>query len=186
MKRALATVGVLAVALVSGCGSTGNDDTERGEMDGIEAPTVITVTSSAFAEGQAIPRRHTCDGDDVSPPLAWSGVPDDAAAVALVVDDPDAPRGTFTHWVVLDMDPSTTSLDEGATPPGAQARNSAGQAVWMGPCPPGGTHRYRFTVLALRERTGLDEGADLDQALASVRASTVAQGGLTGTYSRSR
>jgi Raf kinase inhibitor-like YbhB/YbcL family protein len=154
-------------------------------MDGIDAPSVITVTSSAFAEGGSVPSRFTCDGEDLSPPLAWSGVPADVAAVALVVDDPDAPSGTFTHWVVLDLPPGTTSLEEGADPPGAQARNSAGKAAWMGPCPPTGTHRYRFTVVALRARTGLADGTALMDALAAVRDGAVAQGRLTATYRRS-
>jgi Raf kinase inhibitor-like YbhB/YbcL family protein len=153
-------------------------------MDGIDAPSVITVTSTAFDDGGSVPRRFTCDGDEVTPPLAWSGVPSDAAAVALVVDDPDAPSGTFTHWVVLDLPPTTTSLTEGAAAPGPQARNSAGKAAWTGPCPPRGTHRYRFTVVALRERTGLAAGADLREALAAVRDAAVAQGRLTATYAR--
>ena len=155
-------------------------------MDGIDVPSAITVTSAAFGEADAIPRRYTCDGEGVSPPLAWKGVPSEAEAVAVVVDDPDAPSGTFTHWVVLDLPSSTASLDEGAAPPGVQARNSAGKASWMGPCPPSGAHRYRFTVVALRAATGLGAGAGLDEALEAVRDDAVAQGRLTATYSRSR
>jgi len=174
----------LVTALVSGCGPRGSDD-EVETMDGIDAPRAITVTSSAFGESEGVPTRFTCDGDDVSPPLAWSGVPDDAAALAVVVDDPDAPSGTFTHWVVLDLPGDATSLDEDADPPGVQARNSAGKASWMGPCPPGGTHHYRFTVVALRAQTGLAGGADLREALAAVRGAALAQGRLTATYARS-
>jgi Raf kinase inhibitor-like YbhB/YbcL family protein len=121
----------------------------------------------------------------VSPPLAWSGVPNDAAAVALVVDDPDAPSGTFTHWVVLDVPPATSSSDEGAVPAGGtQAESSAGPAAYAGPCPPSGTHHYRFTVIALDEETGLAQGASLDDALAAVDEHATARGTLTGTYSR--
>jgi Raf kinase inhibitor-like YbhB/YbcL family protein len=182
----MASAGVLAAALLSACGTPGPESDEVEPMDGIDAPSVITVTSSAFEDGGRVPSRFTCDGEGVSPPLAWSGVPADAAAVALVVDDPDAPSGTFTHWVVLDLPPGTTSLDEDATPPGAQARNSAGRAAWMGPCPPSGTHRYRFTVVALGGRTGLAAGTALKDALAAVRDGAVAQGRLTATYARSR
>jgi Raf kinase inhibitor-like YbhB/YbcL family protein len=143
------------------------------------------VSSTAFGEGQPIPDRYTCAGDEVSPPLSWSGVPDDAAAVALVVDDPDAPSGTFTHWVVLDIPSTTTSSAEDSVPDGGiQATTSAGDAAYAGPCPPSGTHHYRFTVVALDAETGLAEGASLDEALAAVDDHAIATGVLTGTYSR--
>ena len=148
-------------------------------------PDTISVTSSAFQDGQPIPARFTCDGDNVSPPLAWQGVPSNAKAVALVVDDPDAPRGTFVHWVLLDLTPSTTSLTEHSTPSDAtQANNSRGNASYFGPCPPSGTHHYRFTIYALSSPTGLPTGADLTQALKAINASTIARGRLTGTYAR--
>jgi Raf kinase inhibitor-like YbhB/YbcL family protein len=145
---------------------------------------MITVTSSAFGDGQPIPARFTCDGAGVSPPLAWQGVPPNAQALALVVDDPDAPRGTFVHWVVLDIDPSVKSVGEAATPGNVQARNSAGDAAYFGPCPPKGTHHYRFTVFALSSATGLAAGAKLDDALKAIDAAAVAQGRLVGTYAR--
>jgi Raf kinase inhibitor-like YbhB/YbcL family protein len=147
---------------------------------------MITVSSSAFQQGQAIPTRFTCDGDNDAPPLRWDSVPEDAAALALVVDDPDAPGGTYVHWVVLDMPVETTGLDTGAVPSGAaQAKNSAGRASYAGPCPPSGTHHYRFTIYALSKRTGLSDGAALDKALDAVEATATAQGRLVGTYERS-
>jgi Raf kinase inhibitor-like YbhB/YbcL family protein len=171
---------LVLVPLLAGCG----EDAASSPAD-VDAPETISVTSSAFAEGEPIPQRYTCDGDEVSPPLAWTGVPDDAAAVALVVDDPDAPSGTFTHWVVLDVPPATSSSDEGAVPAGGtQAESSAGPAAYAGPCPPSGTHHYRFTVIALDEETGLAQGATLDDALAAVDEHATARGTLTGTYSR--
>lgn len=151
----------------------------------VHAPDVITVRSPAFRDGRPIPARFTCDGDGLSPPLAWDSVPDDAAALALVVDDPDAPRRTFVHWVVLDMPAETTGLDTDGLPAGAvQARNSAGHASYFGPCPPSGTHHYRFTVYALSQRTGLRDGAELDRALRAVESTATAQGRLVGTYAR--
>lgn len=121
----------------------------------MEAPDVITVSSPAFRDGQPIPARFTCDGAGEAPPLVWSGVPDGAAALSLVVDDPDAPRGTFVHWVVLDLPAAATGLPGESLPAGTvQARNSAGRASYFGPCPPSGSHHYRFTVYALSERTG--------------------------------
>jgi Raf kinase inhibitor-like YbhB/YbcL family protein len=166
--------------LAAGCGA----DPTSSPADA-DAPATITVTSTAFEEGGAIPQKYSCDGDEVSPPLAWSGVPGDAAALALVVDDPDAPSGTFTHWVVLDIPVGTTSSDEGGVPEGGvQAESSAGEATYAGPCPPSGTHHYRFTVVALDADTGLADGAPLDEALAAVDAHAVARGTLTGTYER--
>ena len=145
----------------------------------------ISVTSPAFAEGDPIPTVYSCDGDETSPPLAWTGVPADAAALALVVDDPDAPRGTYVHWVVLDIPPSTTDAAEGEVPAGGvQAKGSSGRAAWAGPCPPSGTHHYQFTVYALSEPTGLQEGAAMDDALAAVQRLSTAEGRLVGTYAR--
>jgi Raf kinase inhibitor-like YbhB/YbcL family protein len=172
---------LLALALLAvGCGGD----------DGVEEPATrvdesITVTSTAFEADQAIPIRYSCDGDNVSPPLAWDGVPTDAEAVALVVDDPDAPGGTFVHWIVLDIASTTTSVDEGAVPSGGvQAANSTDEAGYTGPCPPSGTHHYRFTVYALDAPTGLADGAAMDEALAAIDEHAVARGWLTGTYSR--
>jgi Raf kinase inhibitor-like YbhB/YbcL family protein len=151
----------------------------------VDAPVTITVTSTAFDDGGVIPERFSCDGAEDSPPLAWSGIPDDAAAVALVVDDPDAPSGTFTHWVVLDIPVTTTTSDQGAVPRGGiEASSSSGDAAYVGPCPPSGTHRYRFTVVALDDETGLAAGAGLADALAAVDEHALARGTLTGTYAR--
>lgn len=153
----------------------------------MEAPELIKVSSTAFENGQFLPAEFTCDGDGHPPPLTWSGVPTEAAALALVVDDPDAPRGTFVHWIVLDMPTDTTGLDADSIPSGAvQATNSAGRPSYAPPCPPSGTHHYRFTVNALSQPTGLRDGADLDTALRAIGSTTTAQGRLVGTYARSR
>jgi Raf kinase inhibitor-like YbhB/YbcL family protein len=173
---------VLMLFLPVGCDGT---QSQPGQEPTVTAPETIIVTSSAFRDGQRIPARFSCDGNNVSPPLAWQGVPSEAKAVALVVDDPDAPRGTFVHWVLLDLTPRTSSLAENATPAGAtQAKNSAGKAAYFGPCPPSGTHHYRFTVHALSSLTGLPTGAELDRALKAIESSTIARGRLIGTYSR--
>jgi hypothetical protein len=128
------------------------------------APATITVTSPAFVDGGTIPVRYTCDGENVAPPLRWSGVPADARGIALTVEDPDAPGGTFVHWVVLDLPPSATSV-----PPDTPG--------YKGPCPPKGDrpHRYVFTVYALREPvTGRDQ----------IGGAAIARGTLTGRYGR--
>lgn len=160
---------------------------KTGEEPTMSAAQVITVRSTGFADGEVMPSRFTCDGSGERPPLTWEGVPTEAAALALVVDDPDAPRGTFTHWVVLDMPVETTALDADALPSGAvQAENSGGRTSYYPPCPPSGVHRYRFTVYALARPTRLREGAALDSALRAVGSSAVASGRLVGTYQRSR
>ncbi len=174
-----AVVAAVSASSIVGCG---DDDGERVDST---ATVSIAVTSTAFTEGSEIPTLHSCEGEDVSPPLAWSGVPEAAATLALVVDDPDAPSGTYTHWVVLDADPAVTSVAEAAVPAGGvQALNSGGVAGYAGPCPPSGTHRYRFTIYALDEPTGLADGAPLADALSAVEAQAIAQGTLTGTFSR--
>ncbi len=110
----------------------------------------IELTSTAFSEGQMIPARYSCDGQDVSPPLAWSGVPEKAQSMALICDDPDAPVGTWDHWVLFNIPTDTSSLPEGVpTDPTLESgavngTNSWGRPGYGGPCPPGGTHRYFF------------------------------------------
>ncbi len=118
------------------------------------------------------------------PPLAWSGVPRSARSLALVVDDPDAPGGTYTHWVVAGLAPTATSIDGAHLPPGAvQARSSAGTAGYTPPCPPSGTHHYRFTVLALNVTRPFADGAATSAALAAIDDAAVARGTLTALYS---
>jgi Raf kinase inhibitor-like YbhB/YbcL family protein len=172
--------GVLALitALVAaGCG-----DDQGNEVD-TDAQATITVSSEAFAEGDDIPERFTCDGDDVSPPLEWSGEPE--AAWALVVDDPDAPDGTYVHWVVLDITTRTMRVGTGEVPAGgAQVVNSSAEVSYAGPCPPSGEHRYRFTVYALDAPIGLAEDASLDDALEAIGDHATSRGTLTAVYSR--
>ena len=170
--------------MVTGCG--GHDASAPPDVG---AAATLVVTSTAFAAGEAIPTRFTCDGQEVSPPLAWTAGDGPTTtrpeAWALVVDDPDAPGGTFVHWVVLDIPPATRSVGVGQVPAGAaQAVSSAGSASYAGPCPPSGTHHYRFTVYALSEPTGLSDGASTDDALAAIRSRADAQGTLVGVYSR--
>lgn len=151
-------------------------------------PGSMTLTSTAFQSGGPIPDHHTCTGQDVSPPLAWSGVPEGVAAFALVVDDRDA-RG-FIHWVVAELPGDASSLSEGvpSSGPGAppQGRNDFGRVGWGGPCPPPGSgdHRYVFTLFAVSSPLGLSAGASAAQVRAAAEGRTIATAVLEGTYRR--
>jgi Raf kinase inhibitor-like YbhB/YbcL family protein len=147
------------------------------------APT-ITVTSPAFSDGDAIPADHSCDGAGTAPPLVWRGVPTKARELAVVVDDPDAPGGTYTHWVVLRINVDTTTIGEGSRPAGSvEVPNSSGEPGYAPLCPPSGSHHYRFTVYALSAPTDRDDHS-LGRALSDITAHTIAWGRLTGTYRR--
>lgn len=146
----------------------------------------FTLTSSAFEDGQTIPREFTCDGIDVAPPLTWSDVPEGTRSFALIMEDPDAPHGTFTHWLLYDIAATATELREQAD--GTALPNSFGRAAYGGPCPPPGhgPHRYVFTLYAI-DVAALDihgrSRAALDRVL---RAHTLATARLTGRYERER
>lgn len=176
MLRPMALALVPLLALAACDSSTHTSSEASGPMT-----DALTVTSTAFTEGGAIPSKHTCDGDDVSPPLAWAGAPEDAAAFALIVDDPDA-RG-WIHWVVADIPAESTEVAEDRAA-GTQGRNDFRRNGWGGPCPPSGTHRYAFHVFALSERLGLSEGFSADALRAAMEGKVLASGQLSATYQR--
>lgn len=158
-----------------------------------EGPMTIRLESTAFEEGGAIPRQHTCDGENASPPLSWSGVPEGARALVLIVADPDAPRGTFTHWVLYDLPAGVTSLPAGLPAEGTvrvgsddarQGKNDFRNLGYGGPCPPSGTHRYFFRLYALDAATGLEPGASRQEVEGAMTGHVLARGELMGRYSR--
>jgi hypothetical protein len=162
---------------------------EERVLDVSNLPT-FTLRSPAFAQGQPIPQRYTCDGEDVSPPLAWEGAPQ-AAAFVLIVDDPDAPMGTFTHWVLYNIPGQLTSLPEGLAKEGRlsqgmlQGRNDFGRLGYGGPCPPRGpAHRYYFRLYALHAPLDLPPGANKAQVLKAMEGHVLAWAELMGTYGR--
>jgi Raf kinase inhibitor-like YbhB/YbcL family protein len=147
----------------------------------------FTLSSPAFVGGGDIPRQFTCDGDDIPPHLLWSGAPKETVSFALIVDDPDAPNGTFTHWVVFDIPGDRTDLPSGARSDavGLSGRNSRGALGYMGPCPPSGTHRYFFRLFALDVKTlGLTAGASRRQVEEAIRNHTLGTAELMGRYGR--
>ena len=150
----------------------------------------ITVTSSAFTEGGMIPECHTCDGEDISPPVSWTGVPAGAKGLALICDDPDAPVGTWVHWVLFNIPAMTRGLP-GSIPPDKVLENGARHGTndfrklgYGGPCPPGSTHRYYFKLYALDTELNLESGITKAQLLKAVDGHIVAEGQLMGKYKR--
>jgi Raf kinase inhibitor-like YbhB/YbcL family protein len=158
--------------------------------------TTMTIRSPAFAEGAEIPIRHTCEGEDASPALEWSGVPAGAKSLALIVDDPDAPdpkapKMTWVHWVLYDIAPGVTGLPEGiardALPPGTrQGVNDWKRTGWGGPCPPIGRHRYFFKLYALDALLG-DLGTPTKAKVeAAMKGHVLGEAQLMGTYEKKR
>jgi Raf kinase inhibitor-like YbhB/YbcL family protein len=150
------------------------------------------LKSAAFENGSFIPRLHTCDGKDVSPALFWSGVPDKTSSLALIVEDPDAPRKAWVHWILFDLPATTTDLPEGvpAIPVlkggGVHGVNDFGNLGYGGPCPPSGTHNYVFTLYALYQKLGLKPSSALGDVVGAMQGHILAQARLIGRYSRSR
>jgi hypothetical protein len=154
----------------------------------------LTLTSDAFANGGTIPVKYSCKGRDISPALAWSDPPLGTQSFALIMDDPDAPVGTWVHWVLYNIPAETRSLAEdlavtGKNVPEGQGspfvgKNSWGDIGYGGPCPPSGTHRYFFKLYALDETVGLLPGADKGQLLNAIEGHILAQGELVGTFGK--
>jgi hypothetical protein len=146
----------------------------------------MKITSSAFQQAANIPSKFSCDGPNTSPPLQISDVPTEAKSVVLIVDDPDAPTGLFTHWAVWNISPQTNTIAEGSTPKGVHGTNDFGKSGYGGPCPPSGTHRYYFKVFALDRELDLPVGAKRSQLDAAMKGHVIAQGELMGRYSRKK
>ncbi len=152
---------------------------------------VLTVSSSAFREGDKIPSKYTCEGEDVSPELTWSELPTGTKSFVLVVDDPDAPGGVFTHWILFNGPADSLELAEAVPAQGQlqngslQGKNDFGRIGYGGPCPPPGSpHRYQFTLYALDQPLDLEPGISKKQVLDAMRDHILAQGRVTGTYQR--
>src|SRR5262249_32188097 len=144
----------------------------------------MKITSFAFQEGGNIPSKFSCDGADTSPPLQISDVPSGAKSLVLIVDDPDAPSGLFTHWTVWNIPSQTSNIAEGSTSKGLQGTNDFGKSGYGGPCPPSGTHRYYFKIFALDRELDLPSGVKRGRLDAAIKDHVIAQGELMGRYSR--
>lgn len=184
--KACGTVGMIMVTMVAaallGCAPGAPALPEEVEM-------TLSVSSRAFREGEKIPTKYTCDSQNVSPPLVWTEAPAGTQSFALIADDPDAPGGTFTHWVLFNLPPTNHELPEAIPaqsqlPNGAlQGKNDFGKIGYGGPCPPPGRpHRYRFKLYALDRTLDLKAGASQKQVMDAMQGHILGQGQLTGTY----
>jgi len=172
--------GLLIIFMLAACKGQETPLSEEGAVD-----MSILITSSAFSEGGTIPRMYTCDDKNVSPPLAWTGVPTNTVSLALIMDDPDAPAGTWVHWVLYNLPADQTSLEQGKTDVGVDGKNDFGRTGYGGPCPPrGSNHRYYVKLYALDKLLDLKSGATKAQVESAMRGHIVGQGQLIGKYGR--
>ncbi len=145
----------------------------------------MEITSSVFENNQNIPAKYTCDGDGINPPLEFKDVSKEAVSLALIVDDPDASAGTWVHWTLWNIDPTTTGIIENSVPPKAIAgQTSSGQNVYGGPCPPSGTHRYFFKLYALDSKLSLSSFSLKEDLEKAMQGHIIKQAELVGLYSR--
>jgi Raf kinase inhibitor-like YbhB/YbcL family protein len=180
---------VLVGALATGAMACGGEEDSTPTASPTPMAAEMQLSSTAFQEGDPIPAVYSCDGNDVSVPLAWGGPPAGTGAFALVMDDPDAPGRVFTHWVIFNIPAETRGLEEDV--PGQarlasgalQGKNDFGDIGYGGPCPPGGpAHRYQFALYALDQPLDLQAGASKRQVLDAIQGHVLAEGRLTGTY----
>jgi Raf kinase inhibitor-like YbhB/YbcL family protein len=162
------------------------DDTEdetESEAEG-EVTMQMSLTSPAFNDGEAIPVEYSCDGDDLSPDLDWFGIPNGTESLVFIMDDPDAPVGTWIHWVLYNIPADMPGLQKGMTGVGVDGVNSWNTTGYGGPCPPGGTHRYFFKMYALDTELDLGPGASKEELLAAIDGHILGEAELMGTYTR--
>ena len=182
MRKRLCLSILLTILLTCGQANQSSSETKGGGA--------MDLISPAFGDGEMIPKKYTCDGADVSPPLEWSLVPSGTKSVALICDDPDAPMGTWVHWVYYDIPPETKRLPESIAPEkhtangGKQGINDFRKIGYGGPCPPGGTHRYFFKLYALDALLNLSPGATKKELLKAMEGHILGEAELMGKYKR--
>ena len=185
-----AAVAALTVLVAAGCGGRepGKGPSKSGETPA--PPPVeegsLQLTSPVFEDGDPLPYQHTCDGNDRTPPLQIKGVPDDAEALALIVDDPDAPGGTFVHWVVWNLPPDTSNIRKNESPAAPTGVNDFGENSYGAPCPPegDGPHTYRFKLYALDTELDLEAGSTAQELYDAMDGHVLDRAILKGTYAR--
>ncbi len=185
IQKGLPVAGSLLGLLLVSCRSSNTNTLQLSE-----SVKTMEITSSAFSHKQQIPSKYTCDGDDISPPLSWNEPPAGTQSFALICDDPDAPVGTFVHWVWFNIPADTREISESisneANPSvgGVQGKNNFGKLGYGGPCPPGGNHRYFFKLYALDTQLSLEAGANKTQVLEAMEGHILANAEIIGMYQR--
>jgi Raf kinase inhibitor-like YbhB/YbcL family protein len=164
-------------------GAENQPQTESKPAEEGDTPMEMALTSPSFNNGEPIPAKFTCDGEDISPDLDWFGTPGETVSLALIMDDPDAPVGTWVHWVLYNLPFDLNGLRPGDTGVGVDGTNSWNSTGYGGPCPPSGTHRYFFKLYALDTNLDLGPGADKSALLAAMEGHIIGQAELMGTYS---
>lgn len=145
----------------------------------------MKIESSAFGHKEPIPSKYTCEGEDSNPPLEIKNIPEGCKSLALIIDDPDAPGGSWIHWLVWNISPSSPNIEENSKPEGAiEGRNSFNKTSYGGPCPPGGTHNYWFKVYALDEKMEMGPESDEKDLQKAMEGHVIEKAELAGTYSR--
>lgn len=179
---------LVGMLVISGCikneGETPTSSESPDTGKGNESMNIqnIKVFSSAFASNGTIPRKYTCTGQNVSPPLEFQGIPEEAESLVLIMDDPDAPMKTFTHWIVWNIGP-VAKIEEDSIP-GVEGMNDFRKIGYGGPCPPSGTHRYFFRIYALDKQLELKEGASRKELQSEMIGHIIAEGELMGKYNK--
>ncbi|NYT19000.1 MAG: YbhB/YbcL family Raf kinase inhibitor-like protein [Methanosarcinales archaeon] len=180
-KIAIALMIMLSIA-ASGCTTTDTGPEPIPDIIEKENQSILTISTGAFENNGEIPSRYTCDGDNINPELIPSALPENTESLVLIVDDPDAPKGTFTHWIVWNIEPG--SIIKENTIPGVQGLNDLKGTDYAGPCPPSGTHRYFFRIYALDTMLDLGSGSTRTALEQAMQEHIIAEGELMGTYSR--
>lgn len=151
-------------------------------MTTIADKATLTISSAAFKHEEYIPRKYTCEGENINPPVTIQGLPKETVSLALIVEDPDAPGGIFDHWIIWNIQPTET-IGENSLP-GSTAKNSKGEYRYMGPCPPSGTHRYFFKVYALDSLLDLNDDVDKQMIEQEMHDHVLAYGEMMGLYKK--
>jgi Raf kinase inhibitor-like YbhB/YbcL family protein len=183
---------VLTILLsgLAGCAWTSQPTPPPVPSQASQGGVKMKITSLAFADGEMIPKKYTCDSDNVSPALAWSDAPAGVKSFALIMDDPDAPAGTWVHWVLFNLPAALGSLPEAVSPQrtlpagGVQGTSSFRRVGYGGPCPPSGTHRYFFKLYALDGPLSLTSAASANDVQAAMKSHILAEAQLMGRYKR--
>ena len=181
MRLSAVTAGLI---ICCGCRQSSDDIPAYEKKAAAERSTKMELNSTAFEHGGTIPPKYTADGEDISPPLGFSGVPSETGSLVLIMDDPDAPVGTWDHWVMWNIPAGTDGISEGSEPECTRGSNSWGRLGYGGPAPPSGTHRYFFRLYALDTVLELPEGSGKRELESAMKGHIVAQAELMGKYSR--